>query len=320
METIKNKLNKNNEAPPLVTLALFAYNQEKFIREAVDSVLNQEYSNLEIILSDDCSTDSTFEIINSIVSAYSGPHKIIINKNPVNLGLTKHFSEIVSRSRGEIIVVAAGDDISLPLRVSKTVDIFSTNPEATIVSFTDVVIDEFGTKLNKSKKQAQKKIRKSILEDYISGCAPHLSGASRGFKKKIFDIFGELNEACPTEDTPCILRGLMIGYGLVSPECGIYYRQHDNNLSGVASLHFMRFEEIKKQYLKDAKYAFSTGLIINDTMRHIANWAEKNYRRRKLASDFYKDTEKLNFFFRIVASNKDFKFHEKTKMFFKSIF
>lgn len=299
---------------PLVTLALFAYNQERFVREAVQAVLNQDYQSLEIILSDDCSTDSTFEIINSIASNYSGPHEIIINRNPVNFGLAKHFSEIVARSRGEIIVVAAGDDISLPTRVSKTVEIFSSNPKATIVSFTDVVIDENGTKRKKTKSRTPKKIRKAVLENYIAGCAPLLSGASRGFKKKIFDIFGGLNNACPTEDTPYILRGLMIGHALVSPECGIFYRQHDKNLSGPASLHSMKFEEIKKQYIADAKCAFSAGLITDDTMRQVNNWAEKNYRRRELASDFYEDMGKLKFFIHRIMLNKDFKFREKIGM------
>lgn len=299
---------------PLVTLTLFAYNQERFVREAVQAALNQDYEKLEIILSDDCSTDSTFEIINSIASDYSGPHEIIINRNPVNLGLAKHFSEIVKRARGEIIIVAAGDDISLPTRVSKTVEIFSSEPNATIVSFTDTVIDVDGKERARARKQGPIELRKICLEDYLSGRSFSLSGASRGFRKKIFDIFGDLNDTCPTEDSPYILRGLMIGHALVSADCGILYRQHGKNLSGPNSLHMMNFQEIKKQYLCDANFACHENIITEDSMCQIKNYAEKNYRRRKSSGDFYNAPQKLKFFIGKVILNKDFKIREKARM------
>ena len=53
----------NMSERPLVTFALFAYNQEKYIREAVEGAFSQTYQRMEIILSDDCSTDSTFDIL-----------------------------------------------------------------------------------------------------------------------------------------------------------------------------------------------------------------------------------------------------------------
>ena len=167
---------------PLVTFALFAFNQEKFIREAVNAALNQEYESLEIILSDDCSTDSTFEIIKSIASEYAGPHKLIINKNSINLGLAKHFSEIVRMAQGEIIVVAAGDDISLPQRVLKTVEILSADSEASFVSFTDILIDENGKERESLKIVKHKKILEITLAEYLSENSFAFSGASRGFK------------------------------------------------------------------------------------------------------------------------------------------
>lgn len=58
------------EQRPLVTFALFAYNQEKYIREAVDGAFSQTYEPLEIILSDDCSSDRTFEIMQEMAAAY----------------------------------------------------------------------------------------------------------------------------------------------------------------------------------------------------------------------------------------------------------
>ena len=62
-----------------VSICLFAYNQEKYIRAAVESCLSQTYSSCEIILSDDASTDKTFELMQECVREYNGPHKIIDN-------------------------------------------------------------------------------------------------------------------------------------------------------------------------------------------------------------------------------------------------
>jgi cellulose synthase/poly-beta-1,6-N-acetylglucosamine synthase-like glycosyltransferase len=62
---------------PLITLFVYAFNHEKFIREAVEGAFAQTYNPLEIILSDDCSTDRTYEIMQEMAERYSGPHKVI---------------------------------------------------------------------------------------------------------------------------------------------------------------------------------------------------------------------------------------------------
>lgn len=101
---------------PLVTFALFAYNQEKYVREAVEGAFAQTYSPLEIILSDDCSSDRTFEIMEEMAAAYRGPHCLQIRKSKVNLGLADHINEVIANSRGELISWAAGDDVAYPQR------------------------------------------------------------------------------------------------------------------------------------------------------------------------------------------------------------
>ena len=72
---------------PLVTLALMAYNQEQMIEGAVGGALAQTYSPLEILISDDCSTDRAFECAAAAVDDYEGPHQLRLNRNPHNLGL-----------------------------------------------------------------------------------------------------------------------------------------------------------------------------------------------------------------------------------------
>ena len=71
---------------PMVTFALFAYNQEKYIREAVKGAFSQTYEPLEIILSDDCSGDRTYEIMKEMAKEYDGPHRVILNRLDKNIG------------------------------------------------------------------------------------------------------------------------------------------------------------------------------------------------------------------------------------------
>src|SRR5215208_5561829 len=92
---------------PLVSFALLTYNHEKFIRDAVSAAFAQTYQPLEIIISDDCSTDQTFEIVQEMVLAYTGEHRVVLRRNPENLGadgLGLHVTRVFDSSEGELIV------------------------------------------------------------------------------------------------------------------------------------------------------------------------------------------------------------------------
>ena len=107
---------------PKVTIFLFAYNQEDFIEAACRSVLSQDYeASMEIIFSDDCSQDDTFEIMTAIAESYEGIHTLILNRNSKNQGLINHVNLSYKLSTGDLIFAAAGDDISLPSRVTENV-------------------------------------------------------------------------------------------------------------------------------------------------------------------------------------------------------
>lgn len=114
---------------PLVTFALFAYNQEKYIREAVEGAFSQTYQPLEIILSDDCSMDRTFEIMNEMAAEYRGPHLVRVRRSSSNLRLANHINCVAREAQGEVVVVAAGDDVSEPSRTEALVAVFIRSPD-----------------------------------------------------------------------------------------------------------------------------------------------------------------------------------------------
>src|SRR5260370_11691464 len=103
-----------------LTFVVAALNAERFIREAVGAAFAQTYSPLEIILSDDCSEDRTFEIMCEMAKVYRGPHRIVLNRNPIRRSIGGHINRIMEVSQGELILAAAGADISLPPRDKST--------------------------------------------------------------------------------------------------------------------------------------------------------------------------------------------------------
>ena len=78
---------------PLISYVVTTYNIEKYVEESVKCAFAQTYSPLEIVLSDDCSTDQTFEIMKRMADEYQGPHKIVLNRNVKNMGITKHMNK-----------------------------------------------------------------------------------------------------------------------------------------------------------------------------------------------------------------------------------
>lgn len=290
---------------PLVTCILFAYNQEKYIEEAVKSILNQDYENLEIILSDDCSSDQTYNKICSVVEHSSTKHIVSINQNKKNLGLTAHFNKLLELSNGEIIVVAAGDDISLKDRITKTVELFSKYPNVSFVSFNDIIIDDEGYEISKGQRVNYEGTKTFDLKDFINRRPIPFSGASRAFKKEVYNTFGALNEKCPTEDTPYIIRGLMLGVTAISSDIAIKYRRHGGNLSAPASIAKMNIAAISEQYLKDINTASSRNLISYEDKEALKKWVITNDRNRKALTALERSNHKLTYVLKdILLSSK----------------
>lgn len=132
----------NEDASPSVTLVVFTYNQENYIEASVNSVLAQDYPNLKVVISDDCSTDRTFERAKKLVKSYAGAHVIELRRNEQNLGLINHVNTVISEVDTELVVVAAGDDISLPHRVAKIVEVYQSSGRPKLLSSTAFRIDE----------------------------------------------------------------------------------------------------------------------------------------------------------------------------------
>lgn len=109
----------------LVSVIMSNYNTpEEFLREAIESILNQTYTNFEFIIIDDCSTDSSLDIIKSF-----NDDRIIIIENKINIGITKSLNKGLATAKGEFIARMDADDICLPERLEKQVRYMKEHPQ-----------------------------------------------------------------------------------------------------------------------------------------------------------------------------------------------
>jgi glycosyltransferase involved in cell wall biosynthesis len=228
---------------PLVTFALVAYNQEDFICEAVAGAFAQTYSPLEIILSDDCSSDNTYKIIEEMAAAYNGPHKIVLNRNEINIGVGCHINNVVELAKGEWIVGAAGDDISLPYRVTEIMHAARKKQNIYPLSIW-------------SRAQYMKS-GGDLMDAYVSsdGIPPTLNemifnkkvvmGCTHAFHKDIFRIFGPLHNKVIFEDNALSFRSYLAGDIVYVDKSLVYYRQHDSNITNYVS-NFDKIESARR--------------------------------------------------------------------------
>ena len=103
---------------PLVTVALAVYNVEPYLREALNSIINQSYGNLEILCIDDCSTDTSMQILQEYAQR---DNRIRIEQQAHNQGLSVSRTRALNEATGEWILMVDGDDIFAPDLVEKAI-------------------------------------------------------------------------------------------------------------------------------------------------------------------------------------------------------
>ena len=132
---------------PLVTVLMSAYNGEKYLAEAIDSILNQTYKNFEFLIIDDGSTDRTSPILED----YSKQDKrILVLKNKENIGLTKSLNIGIKIAKGKYIARMDADDISFPERFEKQVLFMENNLDVVVCGAWAEVFDDKNKYLNKT--------------------------------------------------------------------------------------------------------------------------------------------------------------------------
>ena len=153
----------------LVSIAMCTYNGERFIQEQIDSILEQSHSNFELIITDDCSSDKTIEIIKNY---QENDMRIKLYQNEVNLGFVKNFEKAISLCNGEYIALADQDDIWKKNKLK----IFIENIGENALIYSDaLLIDEHSESMGKELIRPRKELvsgsknRAFLVENCVSG-------------------------------------------------------------------------------------------------------------------------------------------------------
>lgn len=118
-------MHKSNQ--PKVSIQIISFNQKDFIAEAIESAIGQDYENLEVIVSDDASTDGTAEIIAAYQQRY--PDRLVALLNNNNVGITANSNRGLRECTGKYIAFQGGDDVLLPGKIVAQVEWFEKNEE-----------------------------------------------------------------------------------------------------------------------------------------------------------------------------------------------
>ncbi|MCQ2516090.1 MAG: glycosyltransferase [Saccharofermentans sp.] len=124
---------------PVVSICLPIYNGARFLKIAIESVLNQTYSNFELIICDDCSSDNSPEIVEKYNDS-----RIKFYKNEKNLGLVGNWNNSFSYATGKYIKLMMQDDYLYPNAIAKQVELLELYPQASLCIGNTSVINENG--------------------------------------------------------------------------------------------------------------------------------------------------------------------------------
>lgn len=194
---------------PWVTILLVAYNQERLVADAVRSALAQTWEPTEILISDDASTDGTYTVIESVVRDYHGPHRVTVRRNETNEGISAHLSRLAGMARGELLFVAAGDDVSVPERCERVVRFWIEGGRRCDLIASDLIdMDDAGS------------LHGPIVPDDLKGYRgvqdwaaqrPFVVGAAHAWSRRLFDRFGPMMPGTAAEDQVMTFRAIVSG-------------------------------------------------------------------------------------------------------------
>lgn len=209
---------------PLVSFLILAYKQVDIVRFAIQGALDQDYSPLEIIISDDCSPDGTFEAAQAMVKDYQGPHRVIVRRNEKNLGIVRHFAAATGVCQGELITGNGGDDISLPERTRVTVAAWLEHDrEPDLIACPVIDMDQEGN--------CHGTIPISDLASYRTigdwaASPPFIIGAGLAWSRRLLATYQTpLPDGLGHEDQLGIVRAILRNGGITLPTPLVKYRR-----------------------------------------------------------------------------------------------
>jgi glycosyltransferase involved in cell wall biosynthesis len=251
------------DGSPMVSVHVISYNQEKYVAEAIESAVNQDYPNLEVVVSDDASTDRTVSIIRDLESLHPG--KIVALYNKTNVGVTSNSNRALSACSGDFVAFLGGDDVLLPGKISAQVEWFRRESQRVLCGHRTEVFYEDGSRPPKLDREV---CHKGVGPESIIRHGAPFCGSAVMVKASAIPVYGFDESITIASDLLFWIEVLASGgeFGYVD---GVYarYRRHSSNIS---SRHFDMLNDVEKTFrIVAAKYPKYHDLCMDSIIRHV---------------------------------------------------
>lgn len=278
---------------PKIDILMATYNGEKYIYEQLESILNQTYKNINIIISDDCSKDNTVNIIKEFEKK---DNRITVYEQKKNLGVVKNIEFLLKKVENEYYMLSDQDDIWLPQKIEKSMECLVRTNADLVFGDLEVVNQDLKTMypsfgdymlLNKKIKKYINSYKINYLYNCVTGCTIL---SKKIFIPKIIPI--------PT-DSKYVLHDHWIGLILslngrltYIDEKYIKYRQHGNNEVGTDKIshRFKKLNQVRDLFINVKLGVF--GVYVRNNNVFPKNMQILNNK----AYEYFKDIQKKRFF------------------------
>ncbi len=271
-----------NNILPLVSVIVPSYNHEKYVQETIESIVNQTYENIELIVIDDGSKDASPKIIEKLSKKYN--FKFI---HRLNKGLSATLNEGIGLSSGKYICVCASDDIYKLNKIEKQVQFMENNPHYGLCFGKIINFNDLGNETKNNPKHAKSGwVFKDIIYQYFT-----MPAVTCMIRKNVFETIGYYDENLFVEDWDMYLRitdKYQVGY---LNEYLAYYRKHDTNITHQKTKIFDAQQKTlnkwkESEYYKEAKIMYELKFFIYDASGN--KWKALNYFLTHLQYFYYR--------------------------------
>ncbi|MBC3476331.1 glycosyltransferase [Pseudomonas taiwanensis] len=211
---------------PLVTVIIASYNHARYIEASINSVINQTYKNIELLVIDDGSKDDSPEVLKRLQEKHGFDLRFQANK-----GLARTLNDAIARAKGDLIVPFGSDDIMLPHRIATQVQYINGKPEVGICSANIETIDQDGNVMGpREQRNRNLPFRRLDFDDLFLDRKPGPMAATLMLRREALEKVGGFHDSIRLEDVYIELAITRAGYYIdVLGEVLAQYRDHPSN-------------------------------------------------------------------------------------------
>lgn len=243
---------------PLVSVFIPVYNREKYIADAINSILNQTFTDFELIIIDDGSTDNTREILASY-----NDKRIKLFFNEKNMGIPYTRNKGLECAKGEFIALLDSDDVAVPDRLEKQLNFFKTHPDCVIVGGFVGVIDQHIKLIKKIKYRYTDPDH--VSSSLLFNCSIHNTTVMA--KTNVLKKFNYNKHFTLAQDVDLLVRLNFSKYKLYNMNKILVFQREHKNRTTTDKLDFNK--SIRKEILKNQLKALNISFTDIDLYNHL---------------------------------------------------